>query len=1004
MSRRIFAVLAGMLTMTSCWSSVPPPPEGSNTMTFTEGAVILGPGERHDVDVVATDSQGRPVPAPEGTWSTDDPTVAAVNADGTVSGLQLGSTRLRYRAGERETAVNVTVARVAPGIQRLSAEQVKAAPTPLEATAALLAGAQFRVILNGTRVQVGQLIMSEGEPFFAGRVIAVEQQGTAQMVTFERTRPGEIFTAYDFHVSGRLPAGEAVPVASALGRRVGPDGATYLKFNVQAVKALAEKEFPLGPFTCTATTDIVLNPSSIEVKLQNVVDFDLVVRDDEQGNSRVRFKNSGQLNGTLTGGLKIGANFTGKLECKKPDLVSIPIPVSGPLAFFVSPVLSLGFTVSASGAFGVGAADLGFQGAAKANLDLGFEYTDQNGLTNLSTIGGSADLVPRLVYTGTPEATLKAELFAGPTASLGLGNSLIHADLLALSLGPVLEGDFASTAYQVADATYGSGYNLRLQGKVEPGDSIGKFIKYAVSKVSKEIKESALALTFEAPLSVSPTGGAEASTSEFKAGDEISVKAVLDPANTHFLGLYNVDAVEVYRRVSSESGAKQAVLLASQPAANGQETFVLTWKAQEDGKLGDDYFLFVRSSLLPFLPLEVAGVQGNPLSIEPKDKVVQINEEVQFKAQLGEKPAAAITWSATGGTIDASGLFRSAAPGTFKVTAKDAEGHSATVSISVHELEIRPAPTKLKPGEQVQFTAYLDGKATEDVGWSSTGGSITSKGLLTAPNDTGTYTVEVRLRKEPEVKAEHRYKVGSQNGRVTLRFNVVKRNVTEVTEPVWIDERHNPFTGGTTTATTINEERWLGVTSFEGRLDHQEAWYAVSLLDSDVKHIVKEDFSSRSDITARCYRRRDNEWGWDPLAFSVSRESHKNSFTQHFASGQAIYRVLDDEQGNARLEIVLPKESRWGKLKLTQNWTYSGSRYFDSGYPFYCNPNMPPNGTKETEIDVRYEIPTSKTLIVPLKDFQNADSWTVTIPAEDIGYALGLDGLSGDLEITVERK
>ncbi len=177
MSRRVFAVLAGMLTMTSCWSSVPPPPEGSNTMTFTEGAVILGPGERHDVDVVATDSQGRPVPAPEGTWSTDDPTVAAVNADGTVSGLQLGSTRLRYRAGERETAVNVTVARVAPGIQRLSAEQVKAAPTPLEATAALLAGAQFRVILNGTRVQVGQLIMSESEPFFAGRVIAVEQQG-----------------------------------------------------------------------------------------------------------------------------------------------------------------------------------------------------------------------------------------------------------------------------------------------------------------------------------------------------------------------------------------------------------------------------------------------------------------------------------------------------------------------------------------------------------------------------------------------------------------------------------------------------------------------------------------------------------------------------------------------------------------------------------------------------------------------------------------------------------
>ncbi len=76
----------------------------------------------------------------------------------------------------------------------------------------------------------------------------------------------------------------------------------------------------------------------------------------------------------------------------------------------------------------------------------------------------------------------------------------------------------------------------------------------------------------------------------------------------------------------------------------------------------------------------------------------------------------------------------------------------------------------------------------------------------------------------------------------------------------------------------------------------------------------------------------------------------------------------------------------------------------DTLYPSMHSDFMPPNGTKETETNVRYEIPTSKTLIVPLKDFQNADSWTVTIPAEDIGYALGLDGLSGDLEITVERK
>lgn len=97
------------------------------------------------MDVVATDGQGHPVPAPAGTWSTDDSRIASVNAQGVVSGLQLGSTRLRYRAGEQETSVNVTVARVAPEVQRLSAQQVTAAPTPVAAAAPPLAGAQYPI-------------------------------------------------------------------------------------------------------------------------------------------------------------------------------------------------------------------------------------------------------------------------------------------------------------------------------------------------------------------------------------------------------------------------------------------------------------------------------------------------------------------------------------------------------------------------------------------------------------------------------------------------------------------------------------------------------------------------------------------------------------------------------------------------------------------------------------------------------------------------------------------
>lgn len=61
---------------------------------------------------------------------------------------------------------------------------------------------------------------------------------------------------------------------------------------------------------------------------------------------------------------------------------------------------------------------------------------------------------------------------------------------------------------------------------------------------------------------------------------------------------------------------------------------------------------------------------------------------------------------------------------------------SAPVSVSVS-----PTSVSLQTGETQQFTATVTGTTTTGVTWSAAGGTISSSGLYTAPNTTGTYTV-----------------------------------------------------------------------------------------------------------------------------------------------------------------------------------------------------------------------------------------------------------------------
>ena len=147
------------------------------------------------------------------------------------------------------------------------------------------------------------------------------------------------------------------------------------------------------------------------------------------------------------------------------------------------------------------------------------------------------------------------------------------------------------------------------------------------------------------------------------------------------------------------------------------------------------------------------------VNVSPSTVTVETNQLIQFVARGttldGDTVAAAVDWSASGGTILADGRYSAAATGTFMVVARSQERQTERIDTAVvkvvrrqtslDSLAISPGTTTLSPGISQTFvvTGYLkDGRAVP-VGahWSATGGSIDAGGNYIAGDTAGTYHV-----------------------------------------------------------------------------------------------------------------------------------------------------------------------------------------------------------------------------------------------------------------------
>lgn len=138
------------------------------------------------------------------------------------------------------------------------------------------------------------------------------------------------------------------------------------------------------------------------------------------------------------------------------------------------------------------------------------------------------------------------------------------------------------------------------------------------------------------------------------------------------------------------------------------------------------------------------------VKVNATDTTVDQGATTTLSAEVTGAPSAAVTWSASDGSISADGVFQ--APdrkGTVTVTATSVTDPSkkATASISVRDvqLSITPATLTLTARASNPFTATVTGTVNKAVTWSVGGGdsrgTVTSAGVYTAPAAAGRFTV-----------------------------------------------------------------------------------------------------------------------------------------------------------------------------------------------------------------------------------------------------------------------
>ena len=568
--------------------------------------LLTSAGATRSMTVRAFDANGSEVRNPPLSFSSSQPGQVAVAPDGVVQAITPTGTATLIVTSGAVTAVPVlaVVAELAPGALTVMDSQVVVPPQAVDPAAPPGPEFRYRVSLTGVGTPApGTPIIGLGDLPVGGRVVTATVNGAQTDLVLEVGELPSLFRNLQIDMSLSPAQMTALlqplqntrrPVATGGVRPTGLLGLDRCKSDSAVLPLTGELTLKADP----------------SLSLRHVIDLkDSVVQ-------RLVLQVSGTVDVSGKATLALGAAYSGNITCKIP-LARIPVPISGPLSFFVAPVVPLEARLKLGAALSANVFSIGAEIKQKADFDMGVTYTPADDVKLIDTLT-LHDPIVKTTMSGPLSTSVraKANLFVGLGTGVALGNILASLDLVDLSVGPELEGKFGGVFDAASDPLYKTGYELKAKVALGPGDEIKNALKRLLGSdkavsIGVKLVEKSLAKTAQGSSQV-------ADRDTYQAGQTVKFTVKLDPGSVGFPAVgYNVLELWLYR---VDQVALTATPVGHVTATPGQTEFTFAWVADSAGTVRDkvsgksNFHVFavdnVLTSISSVLPFEAGAVSA----------------------------------------------------------------------------------------------------------------------------------------------------------------------------------------------------------------------------------------------------------------------------------------------------------------------------------------------------------------------------------------------------------
>jgi hypothetical protein len=743
--------------------------------------ILTGAGDVEQLSVRAYDANGAMTNAPV-TWSTSAPGAIGISASGiATAATSSGSAQIVAHSGTVSSAPALGVVMRPPegailiGDANVVTTAVFANPfmmnspavpsiTPVDPSAPYGPGWRYVVRLTGVTPEIGKLLLSTGEAPVAGRIVSFVSAGSDFDVTVELVPIDAVFASLS--INETIPMND-ITRSSAASQSHGFSAFRGLETTLSSRRPLFVEstiEFDIGPFECKITSTL----PPVVPQLQSYsfhIDPDLSFTIDYQpGSGLRRLLVNGGIDAGLTVTPVIPLEVEQKAECSA-QLATVHIPIGGPLALFVGGEVPVGVgfeLVGKTTGANIGV-DVGVTLGATASI--GVDCTA--GCTPVGDIGGSWNgfvkpVLPSLTASGRMELSGEANAWA----KLKLGNPFFESlqlGVLDAKLGVVQKFDLTTPETQVGDTTYASSARLTLEGEAKTTPSIqiiGDLLSIPLGERKVDFSTALASTPRVTSFTISP-GAVD-------VGDTATFTVRLDSVS--YLGAYSVDSVALYRKKSTGSTfTLEAVANGCDgiAASSGQTEFICRAALPSSWIGTQDVYAFVKARIFG-VPIPVRLELSNnakaqvtvtedsvSLIVAPASVILGSGETQSFTATVTGLTSQSVVWTATGGTIDAAGVYTAGSTsGSYFVVAASIEDSSVadTAFVSIDgttSVAVTPDSAFVAPGGTIQYAAAIAGASNQSVTWSATGGTITSAGVYLAGMTPGTYVVTAASVADP---------------------------------------------------------------------------------------------------------------------------------------------------------------------------------------------------------------------------------------------------------------